>query len=68
MREMGSDTPVDVAIVGGGAVGLTLALALAQAFRGEATVALIAPRDAGLPADGRATAIAAASVALLEAR
>lgn len=58
---------VDVAIVGGGPVGLTLALALAQAFRGEATIALVAPGDASPTADGRATAIAAASVAMLEA-
>jgi len=48
----------DVAIVGGGPVGMTLALALAQSMRGI-RVALIDRRPLSVPKDNRASAIAA---------
>ncbi|MET0437846.1 MAG: FAD-dependent monooxygenase [Devosia sp.] len=48
----------DVAIVGGGPVGMTLALALVQSMRGI-RVALIDRRPLSVPKDNRASAIAA---------
>jgi 2-octaprenyl-6-methoxyphenol hydroxylase len=48
----------DVAIVGGGPVGMTMALALAQSMRGM-RVALIDRRPLSVPKDNRASAIAA---------
>ncbi|KKB78693.1 hypothetical protein VW35_09225 [Devosia soli] len=48
----------DVAIVGGGPVGMTLALALAQSMRGM-RIALIDRRPLSVPKDNRASAIAA---------
>ncbi|KRA96864.1 hypothetical protein ASD83_15800 [Devosia sp. Root685] len=48
----------DVAIVGGGPVGMTLALALVQSMRGM-RVALIDRRPLSVPKDNRASAIAA---------
>ena len=48
----------DVAIVGGGPVGMTMALALAQSMRGI-RVALVDRRPLSVPRDNRASAIAA---------
>lgn len=48
----------DVAIVGGGPVGMTMALALAQSMRGI-RVALVDRRPLSVPKDNRASAIAA---------
>ena len=48
----------DVAIVGGGPVGMTMALALVQSMRGM-RVALIDRRPLSVPKDNRASAIAA---------
>lgn len=57
----------DVAIVGGGFVGLTVAIGLAEAGLEVAVIDRSAPADQTLPAfDGRASAIAHASVRLLE--
>ncbi|RMF12576.1 MAG: FAD-dependent oxidoreductase [Alphaproteobacteria bacterium] len=58
---------VDVAVVGGGLVGLTVAIGLAEAGLEVAVIDRAAPADQTLPAfDGRASAIAHASVRLLE--
>ncbi|HWV20171.1 MAG TPA: FAD-dependent monooxygenase, partial [Devosia sp.] len=48
----------DVAIVGGGPVGMTMALALVQSMRGM-RVALVDRRPLSIPKDNRASAIAA---------
>ena len=56
----------DVAIVGGGPVGMTLALALAQSMRGI-RVALIDRRPLSAPKDNRASAIAAGVRRVFEA-
>jgi 2-octaprenyl-6-methoxyphenol hydroxylase len=57
MNAAGSEQ-FDVAIVGGGPVGMTLALALAQSMRGI-RVALVDRRPLSVPKDNRASAIAA---------
>ncbi len=58
---------VDVAIIGGGLVGLTVAIGLAEAGVEVAVIDRAAPASQTLPAfDGRASAIAHASVRLLE--
>lgn len=56
----------DVAIVGGGPVGMTLALALVQSMRGI-RVALIDRRPLSVPKDNRASAIAAGVRRVFEA-
>lgn len=56
----------DVIIVGGGPVGLTLALALVQSARGI-RVALVDRRPLSVPRDNRASAIAAAVRRVFEA-
>ncbi|WP_244640081.1 FAD-dependent monooxygenase [Devosia pacifica] len=53
-----ADTKVDVAILGGGPAGLTMALALSRYGRGL-RVAIVERRDMTIPKDSRATAIAA---------
>ncbi len=59
---------VDAAIVGGGLVGMTVAIGLADAGLEVAVVDRAAPASQTLPAfDGRASAIAHASVRLLDA-
>lgn len=56
----------DVAIVGGGPVGMTLALALVQSMRGI-RVALVDRRPLSVPKDNRASAIAAGVRRVFEA-
>src|SRR5690606_14045919 len=56
----------DVIIVGGGPVGMTLALALVQAARGM-KVALVDRRPLAVPRDNRASAIAAGVRRVFEA-
>lgn len=56
----------DVVIVGGGPVGMTLALALAQSARGM-RIALIDRRPLSVPRDNRASAIAAGVRRIFEA-
>lgn len=69
-KEMGMTTSAanryDVMIVGGGPVGLTLALALAQSAPGI-RVALVERRPLSVPRDNRASAIAAGVRRIFEA-
>ncbi|MDB5541921.1 MAG: 2-octaprenyl-6-methoxyphenol hydroxylase [Devosia sp.] len=53
-----TDTSYDIAIVGGGPVGLTMAVALTRSMRGL-KVALLDRRPFSIPSDQRASAIAA---------
>src|SRR5262245_61070459 len=53
-----SDASYDIAIVGGGPVGLTMAVALTRSMRGL-RIALIDRRPFSVPKDQRASAIAA---------
>lgn len=64
---MGSETVVDVVIAGGGAVGLTLAVALRQARGGALSVAVCDPALARRGPDDRAFAIAAGPRRMLQA-
>ena len=67
-RDQGqADDRVDVLIGGAGFAGLALALALRQALGESFSVAVADPALARPPADGRATAIAAAARRLFEA-
>lgn len=63
---MGDQGRFDVIIVGGGPVGLTLALALTQSARGI-RVALVDRRPLSVPRDNRASAIAAGVRRVFEA-
>jgi 2-octaprenyl-6-methoxyphenol hydroxylase len=57
---------VDVAIAGGGLVGLALALAVKRSSAGALSVAVIDPAGGAAAADGRASAIAAGARRMLE--
>jgi 2-octaprenyl-6-methoxyphenol hydroxylase len=63
---MAGQQTFDVLIVGGGPVGLTLALALAQSARGM-RIALVDRRALSIPKDNRASAIAAGVRRVFEA-
>ncbi|MGV8854638.1 MAG: FAD-dependent monooxygenase [Devosia sp.] len=63
---MGDQDRFDVIIVGGGPVGLTLALALTQSARGM-RIALVDRRPLSVPRDNRASAIAAGVRRVFEA-
>jgi 2-octaprenyl-6-methoxyphenol hydroxylase len=73
-RSSAADT-YDAVVVGGGAIGLTLALALAEALGPSGRIGLVDPaaggtapgRSAGRPGDARASALSAASKRLLDA-
>jgi 2-octaprenyl-6-methoxyphenol hydroxylase len=64
---MGTETVVDIVIAGGGAVGLSLAVALRQARGGALAVAVCDPALARRGRDDRAFAIAAGPRRMLQA-